>query len=377
MTTTTSKTHHNLLSNNRFWILLFGGFLSVLVFVSVWSLIPGGDNLRLIRLQQLYGFIGIVFIYIAILATPLTKVFVNFPGRETYLHARRAIGVSAFYFSSLHTGIVLFGQLGGLSNISYLTGLYQLSLFLGCIALLILFLMALTSFDKVIDKMGFSNWKKLHRFIYLASFLLIIHVALIGTHFAYGASPVSYISIVGVFILALFELTRINMNLGTRMKAKPLTGSMLLALLYLLILGAGVIVGNNQVDLSGEKTHSSHGETSQHGEEYVSFDPVANLDDRAIRISQKQLSQESLIAGKTLQFDITPNYADLNKVSCFLVNQETYLYTHGFAKINENGVECLPIGDTNPPQPGFYTIYLRLERSGQVSTVPFNLEITQ
>ncbi len=43
--------------------------------------------------------------------------------------------------------------------------------------------MAATSLDYAVDKLGFKNWKLLHRLVYGASAAVLVHVILIGTHF--------------------------------------------------------------------------------------------------------------------------------------------------------------------------------------------------
>lgn len=370
-------TQYHLLTNNRFWILCFSAITAITVWASVWSLVPSGGDLQLIRLQQTYGFIGLGFLYVALLAAPLTKVFPNIRGKDTYLHARRAIGVSAFFFSLLHGSVAFFGQLGALSGIQYLSGRYQLSLLLGGITLIILAAMAFTSFDKVIDRMGFPRWKKLHRLIYFGGIAVLIHIVMIGTHYAYGSTTASRITLAGLLFLFLLEAVRIDAVLKKRFTALRHFGIASMAIMHIVFLGFGFILGKSGSELPNLRSHGGHSASGgEHGAEYVSFEPVANIDGRSIRISQKQLSQEALIAGQSLQFTISPTITNIQSANCFLVNQETYLYSNGLTKINDSGVECLPIGDVNPPQPGFYTIYLRLVQSDQINTIPFNLEIT-
>ncbi len=167
-------------------------------------------QLAIIRLQQAYGFFSLVYLYIALLATPLSAVFPRFPGIGTYLQARRAFGVSAFFFAFLHTSVVFFGQLGGFNGLSYLSPVYLISITLGTVGLLILLLMSLTSFDYAIEKMGFKNWKRLHRFIYLGGIAVLVHVFLIGSHTNGLESAGSQVIFLSLVILALLEAVRID-----------------------------------------------------------------------------------------------------------------------------------------------------------------------
>src|SRR5690606_14648817 len=79
--------------------------------------------------------------------------------------ARRSIGVSAFYFASLHGGIALWGQLGGFDQLKLLPDLFRWSLLSGAVAYAVLFVLAATSFDKVVSYLTFKWWKWLHRII--------------------------------------------------------------------------------------------------------------------------------------------------------------------------------------------------------------------
>lgn len=120
--------------------------------------------------------------------------------------ARRAIGVSAFYFALLHASIALFGQLGGIGELQYLPELFKWSLLGGAVALLVLAIMAVTSFDKVIKFMTFRKWKWLHRLVYTAGVLVILHIWMIGTHLAYIEMQLAgYVALVILIGLELFR----------------------------------------------------------------------------------------------------------------------------------------------------------------------------
>lgn len=196
----------NLLSNTRFYILAFSFLLSLAVLAGL-RLAFSTDQLWLIRSQEVFGFIAIGFWYLALIISPIGAVI----GKKRIKHlefARRAIGVSAFYFALLHTIVALWGQLGGIGEITHLPDLFQWSLIGGAGALFILLLMALTSFDRVVQFMTYRKWKWLHRFVYAAGVLVILHIWTIGTHLAY--SPVQLISFIALVILSGLELFRVT-----------------------------------------------------------------------------------------------------------------------------------------------------------------------
>src|SRR5260221_717241 len=136
----------SLLKNNRFYILLASIVSSLLIFRGVQTYIPVGE-LQIIRLEQLYAFVSMIFLYLALLAGPFCYTFPNFPFKKEFLHARRAIGVSAFYFAMLHGLIAFFGQLGGFHGLVFFDFKYLFTLIIGFLALIILAILALTSFD--------------------------------------------------------------------------------------------------------------------------------------------------------------------------------------------------------------------------------------
>lgn len=207
--------YRRLFKNSRFWILCIAVVMSVNIAGFVQLMIPNG-SLQTIRLEQSYGFIAMLLLYAAILASPLTKVFPNLPGKNAYLHARRAIGVSAFYYAFLHVYITFFQQLSGFGGIKYLNTTYSWSLLFGIFTLGILFIMAATSFDVVVARMGYKHWKLLHRLVYLASSALLLHIILIGPHYDNGLTFLSALTYLAGAFLIVLEVLRIRLAILKR-----------------------------------------------------------------------------------------------------------------------------------------------------------------
>lgn len=171
------------------------------------------DQLLAIRTQQLYGLICIAFWYLALIISPIGYVIGRHRTKKLEF-SRRAIGVSAFYFAALHGGVALWAQLGGFGQLQYLPELFTWSLVAGAVALLVLGLMAATSFDKVIQFMTPRKWKWLHRLVYAAGILAIIHIWSIGTHMAYGG--VQWAAFIALVVLTGFELFRVTKLLNEK-----------------------------------------------------------------------------------------------------------------------------------------------------------------
>ena len=171
-----------LLGNSRFWILTSGITISFFIAGFIQLFVPAG-SLQTIRIEQMFAFVSLLLLYLALLASPFTRVFPRARINTYYLHARRAIGVLAFYFAFLHASISFFSQLNGFDGLGYLDARYGLSMVLGLGALCVLAIMTMTSMDWVVHAMHFKNWKRLHRLVYIAGVAILIHAVLIGSHY--------------------------------------------------------------------------------------------------------------------------------------------------------------------------------------------------
>ncbi len=226
-------------TNLRFYILCFSLILSVLVF-SVYRIIVPSDTLYLIRVQQFFGFTAFLYLYISLLATPMKTIFGDNGFMKHYLHARRALGVSSAYFAILHMLTGVFGQLSGFSGILLLPRQFQIAIIFGFIALLILVLLAATSFDVAVQKLTFPRWKLLHRFVYLAGVLIVLHIWIIGTHLVY--SWVRYGLFIAILILALLESYRTARKVFKKDKPKSTKVLTLTTALFLTVTGLMVTI---------------------------------------------------------------------------------------------------------------------------------------
>ena len=205
--------HRQLLANSRFWILAVAVTASINIAGLVQLFVPAG-SLQTIRIEQWYGFTALWLLYTAMLASPLTKVFPNLPGKAAYLHARRAIGVSAWYFATPHVYLTFFGQLNGFGGIVYLNRTYRISLLGGTFALGVLLIMAATSFDWIVKRMGYTHWKLLHRLVYFASLAVLLHIMLIGPHYDSGPSLLGLLTYGAAVFLVVLEILRIRRNVA-------------------------------------------------------------------------------------------------------------------------------------------------------------------
>jgi methionine sulfoxide reductase heme-binding subunit len=93
------------------------------------------------------------------------------------LTSRRFLGVTAFVFLVAHAFLYL--AMEGFEAQAFTQLATKTYLILGASAWLILLLLALTSNDLSVRKLGAKRWKVLHRFNHLATALVTVHVLLI------------------------------------------------------------------------------------------------------------------------------------------------------------------------------------------------------
>jgi sulfoxide reductase heme-binding subunit YedZ len=134
------------------------------------------------RLEEFFAWTSLACIALALAIGPTMKAFPHFPGRFAWYDARRMIGIAAAWFAVLHVTIA-YGALFKWANPTTLPHIYKSSFLVGIIALVVLLLMAFTSFDGAMKGMG-KNWYRLHRLIYPAALLILLHAFMIGVHAA-------------------------------------------------------------------------------------------------------------------------------------------------------------------------------------------------
>ncbi|MDB5184432.1 MAG: Sulfoxide reductase heme-binding subunit YedZ [Candidatus Saccharibacteria bacterium] len=202
-----------LVANLRFYILAKSVLLSLLV-VSLLRTHAGSDSLFYLQAGQSFGYLAVLYLYLALLISPLLRLLPTTTFGEALKFGRRAIGVSAAYFASLHTLIVIGWELHGINSLTLLPNRFLVALGLGGVALVILLAQAATSFDSAITAMTFRRWKQLQRLVYIAGLAIIVHVWMIGSH-----SASTSVQITGFILLALLfglEAYRFSQNLALK-----------------------------------------------------------------------------------------------------------------------------------------------------------------
>ncbi len=128
----------------------------------------------------------------------------------------RSILKQGVHWEFLHALLAFFEQLGGFVGLSFLSNTYLVAISLSATALVILGLLAATSFDSLVKLMKFRRWKLLHRLVYLAGVSILFHALLLGTHFQNLSDPIPQL----VFTAIGFYLFLIILRIDTYFKVK-------------------------------------------------------------------------------------------------------------------------------------------------------------
>ena len=184
-------------------ILLFSVFASIAIYAGIARSIPSG-SLQYTQIEEWYGFASIIFLFLAMLAGPLYRVFPHLPYKKHYFGSLGGLGISAFYFALLHASVSFFYLLYGFPGLPFLQPGDFTSVILGFIALAILAALASTSFTFAMKAMG-KWWKFVHRFVYLAALATLAHVALVGNHYENTASGVYLATLASVITLLVLH----------------------------------------------------------------------------------------------------------------------------------------------------------------------------
>ena len=152
----------------------------------------GADPLRV--LERSLGLWALRFLVIGLAITPLRRM-----GGPNLVVYRRAIGLLAFFYATLHLTVYVWLDQGfGLAAIvhdivkrPYIT--------VGMLAFAILVPLAATSNNAMLRRIGGKAWQKLHRWVYLAAAAAALHfVMLVKT---WSPEPLIYAGLVAALLL--------------------------------------------------------------------------------------------------------------------------------------------------------------------------------
>jgi sulfoxide reductase heme-binding subunit YedZ len=167
----------------------------------------GANPIELI--QDRLGFWTLTFLALSLAATPAHDLL----GLTWPVRIRRTLGLLAFAYASLHlvwyVGIDQVGDVGLL--VKDVTKRKFMAV--GFVAWLILLPLAVTSTSRWVRRLGYIRWKRLHRLVYLAALLGVVHF--IWRVKADLRQPLWFAAVIGV-LLALRLVPRVTRRATAR-----------------------------------------------------------------------------------------------------------------------------------------------------------------
>jgi methionine sulfoxide reductase heme-binding subunit len=117
------------------------------------------------------GLLALVFLVASLACTPLKTAF----GFTWPIRVRKMLGLYAFFYASLHFFIYVVLDRGlDLAALGKDIGKRPF-IVVGVFALVLLVPLAVTSTAKMVKRLGFARWKRLHKLAYLAAALGVVH----------------------------------------------------------------------------------------------------------------------------------------------------------------------------------------------------------
>jgi sulfoxide reductase heme-binding subunit YedZ len=117
------------------------------------------------------GLLALVFLVASLGCTPLNVL----TGWKWPIRARKTLGLYGFVYAALH--LLTYAGLDQALNLAAIGADIAKRPFIlvGFVAFLILVPLAITSTAKMLKRLGFARWKRLHRLAYVAAILGVIH----------------------------------------------------------------------------------------------------------------------------------------------------------------------------------------------------------
>ena len=168
---------------------VFAGALVPLVAI-VWRAAHGelGADPIAQALNQL-GLVALVFLTAALAATPAKTLL----GWTWPVRIRRMLGLFGFFYAALHVATYTALDQGFDWGAIFADVTKRKFIYVGAITFTLLVPLAATSTNGMVRRLGFANWKRLHRLAYVATILAVVHFTWrvkkdVSEPLAYGAA---------------------------------------------------------------------------------------------------------------------------------------------------------------------------------------------
>ncbi len=151
----------------------------------------GADPMK--ALEHALGLWALRFLLASLAVTPLRQL-----AGLNLIRYRRALGLLAFYYAVLHLTTYLVLDQGLDLGAIVADVLKRLYITIGMACFLILLPLAITSNNLAVRRLGAKAWNRLHRYVYLAAILAVLHFLLSVK--AWPIEPLFYAALAAVLL---------------------------------------------------------------------------------------------------------------------------------------------------------------------------------
>lgn len=151
------------------WVVHIGSIIPFFILL----LDAFSNNLTVNPIQEITqrtGRTAIILLVLSLACTPLNIIF----GLKPFNQVRRPLGLYAAFYATLHMLTFFILDYGLNWNLILQTIIEKPYILLGSTGFLILILLTLTSTKNSMKKLG-KKWSQLHRLVYLAAIILVLH----------------------------------------------------------------------------------------------------------------------------------------------------------------------------------------------------------
>lgn len=191
------------------WLIAGFCVLYLSTFISVTAILNPDYTFETVLIRST-ATLAVLMLHVILSIGPLARINKKF---LPLLYNRRHLGVTMFFIAAIHGSFSIF-QFHALGNTHPLVSLFisntefgSVSQFpfqaLGFLALIIFFLMAITSHDFWLHNLSPKVWKTLHMFVYLAYAFIVMHIMLGVIQFETNPVLVIMVSLGAVWLITL------------------------------------------------------------------------------------------------------------------------------------------------------------------------------
>ena len=151
-------------------VLLVNGLVPlVLLLWDVYRKQVGANPLEFVT--RTTGMLTLVFLFISLAVTPARRI----TGLNWLTRLRRMLGLFAFFYGSLH--LLTYVAFDRFFHLTTIPGdvVKRPFIAIGMTALFLMLPLAVTSTDRMVKRLGGKRWIRLHRIVYLAGALGVLH----------------------------------------------------------------------------------------------------------------------------------------------------------------------------------------------------------